>query len=104
MNRFGFMLILLIGLTIAAAPVFAEEASAELGKQIFNDPSLGGSTNDKSCNTCHNGGSGLERAGKKKTLTKTIQRCIKGPLRGGKIDDSGIEMQSLRMYIQSLSE
>jgi len=73
-------------------------------KIFFNDPSLAGSSNVRSCNICHKNGSGLERAGKKKTLTKTIQQCIKGPLGGAKLDESSVEVQSLKMYIESLSK
>lgn len=104
MKRVGSMIVLLLSLAVTMGPVFAQEPSAELGKKLFNDPSLAGSSNVRSCNTCHKNGSGLERAGKKNNLTKTIQQCIKGPLGGVKLNESSLEVQSLKMYIQSLSK
>ena len=50
----------------------AGKSSAEKGKEMFNDPKLGGSANDSSCNSCHAGGKGLENAAEKKKFTKLI--------------------------------
>ncbi|MBU0483186.1 MAG: cytochrome-c peroxidase [Proteobacteria bacterium] len=84
--------------------VGAEQSSIEQGEKLFNDNSLGGSTNDTSCATCHPNGKDLEKAGEKQNLTETINRCITGPLKGNKIDGRTVEMRSLKMYIQSLSK
>jgi cytochrome c peroxidase len=91
-----------VALTLTALPALAGKSSVELGKQLFNDPSLGSSTNDKSCNSCHPGGEGLEKAASLKDLSKTINLCVTGPMAGKKLDGRGVEMRSLKMYIESL--
>lgn len=83
---------------------YCGESSVETGKKLFNDPSLGGSTNDKSCNSCHADGKGLEQAGAKENLSEIINRCVTGQLGGAKIDGRTVEMRSLKMYIQSLAK
>jgi cytochrome c peroxidase len=87
-----------------AVPAVAGKSSVELGKKLFNDPALGGSTNSTSCNTCHPDGKKLARAGKRKDLTAMINRCIVGPLKGERIDGRTVAMRSLKLYIKSLSE
>jgi cytochrome c peroxidase len=85
-------------------PVLAAGASVELGKKLFFSPGVGGSTNGKTCNTCHLGGKKLEKAGANKTLGNTINRCILGPLAGKKLDGTGVETNSLKMYVESLAQ
>ncbi|MBU0673499.1 MAG: cytochrome-c peroxidase [Proteobacteria bacterium] len=84
--------------------VIAGESSVELGKKLFNDPTLGGSTNPKSCNTCHPDGKDLEKAASKSSLSSTINNCIKSALNGEKVDGRSVEMRSLKMYIESLAK
>lgn len=93
---------LTIGILLTGGQALAGKSSIELGKDLFNDPALGGSSNDKSCNSCHAAGKGLEKAGASKKLTKNINECITGPLQGSKIDGRSAEMRSLKMYIESL--
>ena len=69
---------------------------------LFNDSSLGGSTNEKSCNACHPGGQGLEKSGD--NLGKMINQCIEGPLAGKAIDKDSQEMKDLISYIRSLKK
>lgn len=80
-----------------------EEASAggnvESGKQLFADPKLGGSTNDKSCNTCHPGGKGLEKVAA--NLESNIQACIQKALEGKPLATDSQEMKDLVAYIKS---
>jgi len=95
--------IIITGL-LAASPVLAGESSLELGQKLFNDRALGGSTNEKSCNSCHQDGKGLEKAGAKKDLGKIINSCIEGALEGKKLDGRSVEMRSLKMYVESLGE
>ena len=83
---------------------FGGKSSVAMGKKLFNDPTLGGSTNTKSCASCHPDGEGMEKAGDKPGLTKMINRCIAGPLKGKKIDGRTVEMRSIKMYIQSLKK
>lgn len=91
-------------LLLSSGAGFCGESSVELGKKLFNDPTLGGSTNDKSCNSCHADGKGLEKAGAKDNLSDIINQCVTGPLGGQKIDGRTVEMRSLKMYIQSLGK
>ena len=78
------------------------EASVEQGKQLFNDPALGGSTNEKSCGSCHPNGRGLEESGLKTNLAQMINTCIEKPLGGQAIEEDSVEMESLVQYIKSL--
>ena len=80
---------------------FGGKASVELGEKLFNDPSLGGSKNTRSCATCHPNGEGMEKAADRDDLVKMINRCIVGALAGEKLDGRSAEMLSLKMYIIS---
>jgi len=80
----------------------ASKSSVESGMGMFNDPKLGNSTNDSSCNSCHAGGKGLENAGEKKKLTKLVNNCLVGKMEGEKMDGRLVAMRSLKMYIKSL--
>lgn len=82
----------------------SEEASVVRGKTLFNDPALGGSTNPTSCNTCHENGKGLERAGAREDLAAMINTCIEQALQGKKLDERTPEMGSLQLYIRSLGK
>lgn len=98
----------LSGIAVAVAllsfPVWAEDASVELGKKLFSNPGLGASQNALSCNTCHPEGVGLEKAGGNPNLAALINQCIVGPLSGEKINEETVAMQSLKLYIQSLNK
>jgi cytochrome c len=84
------------------------------GKALFNDPALGGSTNARSCNSCHRGGKGLEKAGTKKytkfmgiamsTLEEVVNTCIEKPLGGKALDTNSPEMKDIVAYIESLGK
>ena len=100
------------GMILACVLVFAavpgtgtarggETASIDRGKELFNDSALG--TNGKTCNTCHPKGKGLERAGSKNDLVSIINGCITVPLKGKALDPRSVDMQSLVLYINSLS-
>ncbi len=88
--------------------------SVENGKKLYNDPTFGGSTNARSCNTCHPGGKGLEQAGTKKytslmgmragSLEDIVNICIERPLMGKAIADDSPEMQDIVAYIKSLGK
>jgi hypothetical protein len=83
-----------------------EKASAggnvERGKQLFADTKLGGSKNDKSCNTCHPDGKGLEKAGA--NLESMIQACIQKALEGKPPAADSQEMKDLVAYIKALKK
>jgi cytochrome c len=91
-----------LGAFLAANLMAEETPSAALGEKLFKDSTLGGSQNARSCSTCHPGGKGLENAGSHDDLAATINRCIAGPLKGKKLPEDSVEMQSLVLYIQSL--
>ena len=93
------VLVLFIAAGIACA---AGKSSEETGKEIFNDPQLGGSTNESSCNSCHAGGKGLENAAGKKKFSKLVNNCLVGKMEGEKLDGRTVSMPSLKKYIQSL--
>jgi hypothetical protein len=85
------------------ASAHAEQVpSAEYGKKLFNDPSLGGATGSKSCATCHPSGKGLENAWQNPKLGQQINTCIAGALRGKPLPLESVEMKSLILYHQSL--
>ena len=86
----------------AASVVTAGKSSIDLGRNLFNDPTLGGSSNATSCNSCHLNGRGLEHAGSNPKLSKTINKCITGHMAGNKIDGRTVPMRSLKMFIESL--
>jgi hypothetical protein len=46
----------------------------------------------------------LENAGNNPDIAFIINRCITGPLGGQAIKDNSIEMQSIKLYIESLKE
>lgn len=93
-----------VALLLTGLPALAGKSSVEMGKALFNDPALGGSTNAKSCNSCHPDGEKLENAAGKKNLSAVINRCITGPLGGKKLDGRSVEMLSLKLYIESLAK
>ncbi len=87
-----------------ASPAWSGKSSAELGKKLFDDPTFAGSTNEYSCKSCHENGKNLKNIGNRKNLAKIINRCITGPLGGTKIDGRSVQMRSLKLYLQSLSQ
>ncbi|OGQ94156.1 MAG: hypothetical protein A2521_12850 [Deltaproteobacteria bacterium RIFOXYD12_FULL_57_12] len=81
----------------------AGKTSVEYGKQLFSDKGLAGSTNDKSCSSCHAQGKGLEKSGKNPKLVAAINQCVTDQLGGEKIDGRSAEIRSLKMYIETLT-
>jgi cytochrome c peroxidase len=95
------VLVLCLAAGIALA---AGKSSEETGREMFNDPKLGGSTNESSCNSCHAGGKGLENAAESKKIFKLINDCLVGRMEGEKMDGRTVTMRSLKMYIASLTK
>jgi cytochrome c peroxidase len=77
-----------------------QEGDVEHGKMLFNDPMLSGSTNEKSCNSCHPDGKGLENA--QGNIAGTVNKCIKGALAGEPLDVDSQDMKDIVAYIRSL--
>lgn len=98
------------GLLISTA--FAGDAAK--GKALSNDPKLGNSGSNKSCNSCHADGSGLETAGEKKEfklMGKTVTRledavnmCIERRMKGKTLGPKSTEMADITAYIKSLKK
>jgi len=88
------------------------EGDVHSGKNLFNDPKLGGSTNELSCNSCHPDGKGLSDAVKKnelrtkagdgELLEKIVNQCITNALKGHALETKSGEMQDIVAYIKSL--
>lgn len=82
------------------------------GEALFRDPAFGSSPNDKSCNSCHPNGRGLEKSGEKKefnimgmkqnSLEEAVNICIVNPLKGKAIDPKSKDMFDIVTYIKSL--
>lgn len=98
------LLVAATGFALSTAAVAAEKPSVDLGKRLFNDPHLAQSANDRSCATCHADGAKLEKANQNPDLAGQINRCIQGALGGKPLDRESAAMQSLVMYIHSLSK
>jgi cytochrome c peroxidase len=103
MKRQKWLAVILVLFIAAGTAYAAGKSSAELGQELFNDPKLGGSTNDSSCSSCHAEGKDLENAAGNKKLSKLINNCLVGKMVGEKIDGRTVSMRSLKMYIKSLN-
>ena len=96
--------VLLFGMLASASLAMAMDgASPDRGKQLFTSTQLG--TSGKSCNSCHPGGKGLEKAAAHDTgeLGEIVNQCIKTPLKGKALDPASAELKSLIMYIKTLA-
>ena len=91
----------LLMLTISACASAEKEPSASEGERLFNDSQLAGSVNASSCASCHPGEKGLERAFKNPKLVSVINACIIGPLEGKPLPEDSVEMQSVKIYVES---
>jgi cytochrome c peroxidase len=103
MKALKLAVLVVLVIVVGSVVVFAasQEATTEKGKALFNDPKLG--TTEKSCNTCHKDGKGIEKAAAAKDLEVMINSCITGALKGKALDVKSTEMQSLVLYIRSLA-
>jgi len=93
--------LIILGLLITFAFGYTG-SNVERGKKLFNDPTLGGSENEISCNTCHPDGKGLEKVGE--NLEDVINLCIERPLKGKPLDRDSQDMRDIVTYIKSLGE
>ena len=109
MKTIKVMLIIIVLSLSSFTLVCADDVN---GKALFNDPKFAGSTNDKSCNSCHPDGRGLGKAADKETfsimgdqldsLEDTINTCIKMALKGNKLSKDSQQMKDIVQYIKSL--
>ncbi len=103
MKALKLVLLAVLVIVCSSGFVFAasHEATVDKGKALFNDPKLG--TTEKSCNTCHKDGKGMEKAAAKKDLEVIINSCITENLKGKALDIKSEDMQSLVLYIKSFA-
>ena len=85
-----------------AAPSAARMPSVEEGMRLFKDPALGGPGNQKSCNSCHPAGKGVENAWKNPNLAEQVNKCIAANMKGKALPLGSVEMKSLVLYLKSL--
>ena len=79
---------------------------------FFNDVNFGSGTSEKSCNSCHPDGKGLEKTVDKKefnimgqkqnSLEEAVNVCIEMALKGKAIDPESEDMVNFVAYIKSL--
>ncbi len=103
-----------IGLLVFVACTSSTDTNGEIGKgkMVFNDVNFGAGTSEKSCNSCHPDGKGLEKAGDKKefnimgkkqnSLEEAVNVCIEMALKGKAIDPVSEDMVNIVAYIKSL--
>jgi mono/diheme cytochrome c family protein len=100
MRAFGIILVCIILAGSFSLALAAGDAGK--GKILFGDTKLGGETAGSSCNSCHPGGKGLEKAGARKDLPKVINACIETALKGKPLSLKSPEMADLVAYVKSL--
>jgi len=103
-RRIVLLCLMLMVFVLSLTFVYAG-TSAEKGKALFQDPKLGGSTTDKSCDSCHHDGKGLGNVSQKEwgpgELEATVNQCVTQALKGKELPKDSEEMQSLILYIRS---
>lgn len=95
--KVAMLFILFLGLSFSFALAIGDAAK---GKALFNDNKLG--TVERSCNSCHPNGKGLEKAADREDLPKVINACIENALKGKRIGLDSVDMADLVAYIKSL--
>lgn len=105
----AILFILTVGLSASLALAAGDAAQ---GKKLFNDPGFSGSSNARSCNSCHPGGKGLEGvagktayqspAGSFGKLKSVVNQCIVKALAGKPLPENSTQMQDLIAYIRTL--
>jgi len=111
MRVIKIVLLSLMALGLISSYAFSAADTAK-GKALFNDVKFAGGTAGKSCNSCHPGGKGLEKAGDKKdfslggkmqkSLEEAINVCIVMANKGTAIDLKSDRMKDLVAYMKSL--
>lgn len=98
----GWIVALLLMLPVLCTAA-TDEPSRERGKYLFENDKLGSS--GKSCASCHPGGRKLEWAAtfEDDKLIRTVNECIKKPLKGTPLDPASNDMKSLIMYIRTFA-
>lgn len=96
---------ILATLLMMGTNVFAIEApSLSLGKTLFESAELG--TKDRSCNTCHANGKGLDMVGdfNDTELKDIINACLRDALGADLISPESQEMNALVSYVRKFQK
>ncbi|NOY64620.1 MAG: hypothetical protein GXO97_04380 [Nitrospirae bacterium] len=106
MKKLHLLLLSLVAISLSFSLAFAGVLD---GKRLFNDTTLG--TNEKSCNSCHPDGSGIN--GKKQSYTimgqklgsveDAINLCIKMALNGKVLKKDSQKMKDLSSFVKTLT-
>ncbi len=104
MKTIAVVVIVVAMASLGAVQVLAGEQkpSVELGRKLFNEVQPG--ITGKTCADCHKDGAGLEKSGSiaEHHLTM-INQCTTNALKGKPLAVDSVEMQSLMLYIKSLT-
>ena len=98
----GFKIVMISIILVGSFSLAFAAGDAGKGKILFGDTKLGGATAGNSCNSCHPGGKGLEKAGAREDLPKVINACIETALKGKPLSLKSSEMGDLVAYVKSL--
>ncbi len=108
--RIALLSMMALGLLFSVA-LAAKHLPEERGKALFTDPKFAGGS--KSCNECHPGGKGLEKAAEKKefkimgktqkSLEEAVNFCIENANKGKPIDPKSDQMKDIVAYIKPLN-
>lgn len=113
-SKIATLSLMAIGLIffLASTPTAVTKGDTGKGKLLFNDVNFGAGTSEKSCNSCHPDGKGLEKAGNKKAFTimgqnqnsleEAVNVCIEMALKGKAINTESEDMVNIVAYIKSL--
>jgi cytochrome c peroxidase len=95
-------MIISFALTAALAMAGEQRSLEELGGDLFNNPGLGGSPNELSCNSCHSRGHRLKYASTNPNLMQAIRHCLINRLNGSN-GSRQVDMRALAVYVMEIS-
>ncbi|WP_041956265.1 c-type cytochrome [Sulfurospirillum arsenophilum] len=85
------------------------------GEKLFKNPTLGGSTNEQSCFSCHANGALFKEGlfsrkehilmgAKFNSVAEIVNMCIEKPLAGKAIATNGKEMEDILSYMKTIAK
>ena len=101
----SLLMFIACGLALCAGPTLATETpSTELGQALFESPELG--TKQRSCNSCHAQGNGLDKIGdfNDEELKDIINACIRDAVGGELMDVDSQELNALLLYVRTFQK
>ncbi len=99
----NLLVMLLLMLAIPNMSFAVEGPTLEFGKTLFESNALG--TKQRSCNSCHPNGKGLEQTGdfNDTELKDIINACIRDAMGGTLFDIDTQELEALLNYVKHLN-